>query len=167
MSGEKALADLFEKAFDTLDPQEIKKAVDEHGIDKFISRCAKRSAIIGGICGAGGLTTGLLGLPFDVWNNVIQQFRVTLGVIYHQRGICSVGFHDFMKIVGVSVGVETGASVTSTVMLLIAFQILTRLGVSNVAGAVPITGSVVRGSVNYAFISGIGAAVKAIDMNAF
>lgn len=59
----------------------------------------------------------IVGVPVDVVNNVIQQFRVALGVIYCRKGVYNVSFSELMKIVGVSIGVEVGATLTKSVMI--------------------------------------------------
>lgn len=156
------LEDLFLKIYQQLNPEDIKKSVDEKGIDKFISRCATYAAISGGVNGAGGFTTMIVGVPADVINNIVQQFRVTLGVIYYKRKVYKVAFDDFMKIVGVSVGVEVGATVTKATMIAIANQMLKLMAASTAGKAFPVLGAFIGGSVNYTYITAIGAAVKKV-----
>jgi hypothetical protein len=157
----------FKTAFASINQHEIKKGVDEMGIDKFINHCALLAATTGAATGFGGFATMLVGVPVDVINNVLQQFRVTLGVIYHKKGVYKVSFTDLMKIVGVSIGVEVGATLTKAVMLSIANKILVRLSAATAGKAIPFLGAAVGGSVNYGFIKVIGKAVKAIDMTTY
>ena len=70
-----------------------------------------------------------------------------------------------MKIVGVSLGVEMGATLTKAVMVRIAVAILVRLSGSTALKLVPLVGAVIGGSANYGFIKFIGVAVKKIDMS--
>lgn len=159
------LAQLFEGLFDNLNPEEIKESIDQNGIDKFISNSAGYAAASGVANGLGGFTTALFFLPVDVANNIIQQFRVTLGVIYHKKGVYKVSFSDFLKIVGMSLGVEVGATITKAAMLAIARQILIRLTASTAGKAIPILGALIGGSVNYGFITAIGHSLKSLDID--
>jgi len=167
MDQQTLLSQSFKKAFESINQFEIKKGVDEMGIDGFINHCAALAAATGAASGFGGFATMFIGVPVDVINNVIQQFRVTLGVIYHKKGIFKVSFSQLMKVVGVSIGVEVGATLTKAVMISIANKIIARLSVSLAGKAVPFLGAIVGGSVNYGFIKFIGKAVKQIDMNAY
>ena len=137
------------------------------GIDGFINHCAILAATTGAASGFGGFATMIVGVPFDVINNVLQQFRVTLGVIYYKKGVYKVSFAELIKIVGVSIGVEVGATLTKSVMISIANKILVRLSAATAGKAVPFLGAAIGGSVNYGFVKAIGAAVKRIDMNAY
>lgn len=161
------LAQSLEKIFESINQFEIKKKVDKMGIDGFINQCAVLAATTGAASGFGGFTTMIVGVPFDVINNVLQQFRVTLGVIYYKKGIYKVSFSELITIVGVSIGVEVGATLTKSVMISIANKIIVRLSASAAGKAVPFLGAAIGGSVNYGFVKAIGAAVKRIDMNAY
>ncbi len=165
MDKEALLVDSFKKVFENMNKEGIKESIDQHGIDKFISNCASYAAITGAASGFGGFSTMIVGVPADVVNNVVQQFRVTLGVIYHRKGVYNISFSEFMKIVGVSLGVEAGATLTKSVMISIANKILIRLSASSAGKAVPFLGAFIGGSVNYGFVKAIGIAVKKIDMD--
>lgn len=167
MNKDELLAKSFMKVFESISQYQIKKGVDDKGIDGFIAHCATLAAATGAATGFGGFTTMALGLPVDIINNVAQQFRVTLAVIYYKKGVYKVSFTELMAIIGVSLGVEMGATVTKAVMLNIANKILARLSVSAAGKAVPFLGAAVSGSVNYGFIKFIGASVKKIDMSSF
>ena len=149
----------FQKIFENMNLEEIKESVDEKGIDKFISECA----LLATTSGFGVFPTMIIGLPADVLNNVTQQFRVTLAVIYDKKGIYKISFPQLMKIVGVSLGVDIGTTLTKPIMLSIANRILTRLSVTTAIKALPSIGATIGG--NYGFIIGIVAAVKRIDMS--
>ncbi|WP_375495825.1 GUN4 domain-containing protein [uncultured Nostoc sp.] len=157
----------FQKIFESINQFEIKNKVDKMGIDGFINQCALLAGATGAASGFGGFTTMIVGVPFDVINNVLQQFRVTLGVIYYKKGVYNVSFAELIKIVGVSIGVEVGATLTKSVMISIANKIIVQLSASTAGKALPFLGSVIGGSVNYGFVKAIGAAVKRIDMNAY
>lgn len=161
------LSQSFQKIFESINQFEIKKKVDKMGIDGFINQCAILAATTGAASGFGGFTTMIVGVPFDILNNVLQQFRVTLGVIYYKKGVYKVSFAELIKIVGVSIGVEVGATLTKSVMISIANKILVRLSAAAAGKAVPFLGAAIGGSVNYGFVKAIGAAVKRIDMNAY
>lgn len=161
---DKFLVDAFKEVFESINKNGIKKGVDEKGIDGFIRHCAWLACGTGAACGFGGFGTMIVGVPVDVINNVFQQFRVTLGVIYHKKGTYNVSFEELMKIVGISVGVEVGATLTKVVMFKIAQQILVRMSVGAAGKIIPLFGAVIGGSVNYMFITGIGASVKKINM---
>lgn len=161
------LSQSFQKIFESINQFEIKNKVDKMGIDGFINQCAVLAATTGAVSGFGGFTTMIVGVPFDVLNNVLQQFRVTLGVIYHKKGVYNVSFGELITIVGVSIGVEVGATLTKSVMISIANKILVQLSTSVAGKAVPFLGAAIGGSVNYGFVRAIGAAVKRIDMSTY
>ncbi|NEO69226.1 hypothetical protein [Moorena sp. SIO3H5] len=165
MNKEELLVNSFQAVFEKINQEGIKESVDKKGIDQFISDCASLAAITGAATGFTGFTIMIVGFPADVINNVFQQFRVTLGVIYDKKGVYKVSFSEFMTIVGVSVGVEVGANLTKAVMSSIANKILIRLFASSPGKAVPFVGAFIGGSINYGFIKAIGAAVKKIDMS--
>jgi hypothetical protein len=159
------IADAFQGIFEHIQHDGIKKGVDQKGIDKFIGECAGLAAASGFASGVGGVATMVVGVPVDVINNIIQQFRVTLAVIYVRKGSYTVpSFKDFMKIVGMSVGVEVGAVATRAVLVTIAGQLLTRMTASTAAKAIPLLGGVIGAVVNYGFIKAIGASMKKIDL---
>ena len=159
------LVSAFRKMYDQLDREHIKETVDDVGIDAFISRCARYAAMSGAASGFGGFTTMIVGVPVDVVNNVFQQFRVTLAVIYSKKGFYKISFTDFMKVVGISLGVEAGATVGKSVLIAIANKILVRLSATTAWKAVPFFGAVIGGGTNYAFIRFIGTAMKGINMD--
>jgi hypothetical protein len=161
------LSQSFQKIFESINQFEIKQKVDKMGIDGFINQCAILAATTGAASGFGGFATMIVGVPFDVLNNVLQQFRVTLGVIYHKKGVYKVSFAELITIVGVSIGVEVGATLTKSVMINIANKILVQLSASTAGKAVPFLGAAIGGSVNYGFVRAIGAAVKRIDMSTY
>ena len=81
------LAESFKKVFESMDKLAVKKGVDKMGIDKYINHCALLAGETGADRGLGGGATMLVGLPVDLINNIVLQFRVTLGVIYHKKGV--------------------------------------------------------------------------------
>jgi hypothetical protein len=161
------LSQSFQKVFESINQFEIKQKVDKMGIDGFINQCALLAATTGAASGFGGFATMIVGVPFDVLNNVLQQFRVTLGIIYYKKGIYKVSFAELITIVGVSIGVEVGATLTKSVMINIANKILVQLSASTAGKAIPFLGAAIGGSVNYGFVRAIGAAVKRIDMSTY
>jgi hypothetical protein len=159
------LAESFHQVFESIKQHKIKEGVDEMGIDAFIKHCARLAGGTGAACGFGGFMTMAVGVPVDVFNNVFQQFRVTLAIIYHKTGRYSISFEDFMKIVGLSLGVEVGATLTKAVMLAIARQIIVRMSASTAGKAVPFLGAFIGAGVNYWFVKGIGASVMQLNLS--
>src|SRR6201992_4109655 len=106
----------FHKIFNHIDQLGIKQGVDRMGIDGFITHCARLAAGTGVISGGGGALTMTIGLPFDLLNMITQQFRVTLGIIYHNRGSYKIDFDEFMTIVATSLQVEAGGAITKNMM---------------------------------------------------
>lgn len=157
------LLDQLESVFHNIDKYKVKEGVDQLGIQKFIEQCARLAAATGAATGAWG-PLSLLGLPVDIINNVVQQFRVTLAIIYDKTGKYKVGWEQFIKIVAVSVGVEAGVTVTKYMLLQIAKQIVTRLAAGGAGRLIPLVGAVVVGGVNYGFIKSIGSALQQIDL---
>ena len=99
-----------------IDNYKVKGLVDEKGIDALIKQSAQYAATSGAIMGALG-PIALLGLPVDIINNITQQFRVTLGVIYDKTGKFKPDFNSFMRIVAISLGIEAGATITKMVLI--------------------------------------------------
>jgi hypothetical protein len=150
----------FRRVYDSINRHGIKKGVDEMGIDGFIEHCARLAAGTGAITGLGGAVTMIVGIPADLLNNVTQQFRVTLAVIYDQRGDYHMGFEEFMSVVAVSIGVETGAVMTRTLLTRVAEKLLIRMGEKAAGRMIPFAGALVGGVTNYLFIKGIGKTLK-------
>jgi hypothetical protein len=150
----------FRKVFDSINRHGIKRGVDKMGLDGFIEHCARLAAGTGAITGLGGPVTMIVGMPADMLNNVTQQFRVTLAVIYHKRGHYQIGFEEFMSVIAVSIGVEAGASLTKAALVRVAEKLLIRMGEKAAGRMIPVAGALVGGLTNYLFIKGIGKAVK-------
>lgn len=161
------LSDALHKIYTHIDHDTIKKGVDAKGIDKFITECASLAAVTGVVTGLGGAFTAVVGVPVDIINNVTQQFRVTLAIVYSRRGHYEqLSFDDFMKIVAISLGVEIGAILTRQMLLNITTAILAKMTIANTARIVPVFASVIGGSVNFFFIKGMAEAVRRIDLDA-
>ncbi|MBN8823182.1 MULTISPECIES: hypothetical protein [unclassified Spirosoma] len=154
----------FEHFYDKLDDLNIREKVDKDGIDSFINECAIVAGAVGGATGLGGIVTTVVGIPVEITNNVFQQFRVTLAVIYHKTGQYKPSFPEFMKIVGMSIGVEVGATVTKAVLVAIANSLLTRMAAKTALRAIPILGAAVGATTNYLFILGIGKSLKGLNL---
>lgn len=160
------LAQSFQKVFENVNQFEIKNKVDKIGIDKFIKQCATLAATTGAASGFGGFTTSIVGVPFDLLNNVLQLFRVTLGVIYYKKGVYKVSFLELIKIIGAAIGVEVGTILTRVILLAIAKNILVRMSASVAGKSVPFLGAAIGGFANYQYIRDMGESVKRIDMSA-
>ncbi|MEG4499615.1 hypothetical protein QUB05_02785 [Microcoleus sp. F10-C6] len=160
------LAQSFQNIFEKINQFDIKNKVDKIGIDAFIKQCATLAATTGAASGFGGFTTSIVGVPFDLLNNVLQLFRVTLGVIYYKKGVYKVSFLELIKIIGAAIGVEVGNILTRAILLAIAKSILVRMSASLAGKSVPFLGAAIGGLANYQYISGMGESVKRIDMSA-
>ena len=154
----------FRKIFDSINQHGIKKGVDRMGVDGFIEHCARLAASTGAITGMGGAVTMIVGLPADLFNNLAQQFRVTLGIIYARRGNYTVSFEELMSVVGVSLGLEAGLLLTREILEKVAERLLLRMGAKAGGRLIPVIGAVVGGTTNYLFIKGVGASVKRIPL---
>jgi hypothetical protein len=166
-----AMLRTLEWAHKNLDELKVKEQVDKKGIDGFINYCAGLAAATGAAAGIGGGITLVLGVPADVANTIAQQFRVTLGVIYHRTGRYSLSFEEFIKIVAVSLGVEIG---TQGVLLgvnyiakQVATEIVKRLTAQTAGRIIPVVGAVVGGGMNFAFIKALGKTLLALDDKIF
>ena len=150
----------FRRIFERVDKAAVKRGVDEMGLKAFITHSARLAATTGVISGFGGVATMVVGVPADMLNCLTQQFRVTLAVIYAKTGDYEITFEDFMAIVAISIGVETGAMITKSVLTRIAERLLVRLSERTAARVIPILGAAIGGATNYLFIKGIGATLK-------
>ncbi len=150
----------FKQIFDHIDQVNIKKGVDEMGLEKFIDKCAYLAAGSGVISGSGGLLTMVVGVPLDFVNLVTQQFRVTMAIMYHHRGSFRVGFDEFMKLVATSLKVDAKVTLTKTMMEGVAEKLLLLLGTRTAERMVPVVGAVIGGTTNYMFIKRMARSVK-------
>ena len=164
MGFERELVEKMRDMYEGLHHEHIKEAVDKKGIHKFIQECSLAAGATGAVAGLGGPITMVVGVPMNIINTVVQQFRVTMGVIYFKRGVVTPAFDDFMKIVGLSVGIEVGVTAGTNLLLAIAGQILARLGANAAGMVVPIFGAAIGGGANYLFIRAIGKTLLNLDM---
>lgn len=139
-----------------LDKKGIKERLDRIGINSYINECAGLAAATGVASGLGGGATLALGIPADMANIILQQFKVTLAVIYAKTKSYKVKFKEFMRIVGISLGVEILFNLTSK----IAQEIAKRLLVRGAGRLIPLVGGVIGGGINFAFIKSIGKTLK-------
>ena len=154
----------FRRVYKSINQYGIKKGVDEMGIDAFIEHCARLAAGTGAVTGLGGAATFLVGIPADMVNCLTQQFRVTLGIVYHRRGTYNIAFDEFMSIVAVSVGVEAGMMMTRSVLEHIAERLFARMGARAGGRLIPLMGAVIDGTTNYFFLKGVGRSVKKLPL---
>jgi hypothetical protein len=154
----------FRKVFDSINQHGIQNGVDRMGLDAYIEHCARLAASTGAISGMGGAVTVIVGIPADLFNNLAQQFRVTLGIIYARRGKYTVSFEELMSVVGVSLGLEAGLLLTREILENLAERLLLRMGAKAGGRLVPVIGAVVGGTTNYLFIKSVGASVKRLPL---
>ena len=150
----------FQQIFNHVDQLNIKKGVDKLGLDKFIEQCAYLAAGSGVISGSGGLLTMVVGIPFDFVNLITQQFRVTMAIMYHDRGTYELDFAEFMTLVATSLRVEASVAITKTMMEGIAEKLLMLLGTRTAERMIPIVGAAIGGTTNYLFIKRMAYSVK-------
>jgi len=150
----------FQQIFNHVDQLNIKKGVDKLGLDKFIEQCAYLAAGSGVISGSGGLLTMVVGIPFDFVNLITQQFRVTMAIMYHDRGTYELDFAEFMTLVATSLRVEASVALTKTMMEGIAEKLLMLLGTRTAERMIPIVGAAIGGTTNYLFIKRMAYSVK-------
>src|SRR3984885_4069087 len=150
----------FKQIFEHINQLNIKKGVDKMGLDKFIEQCAWLAAGSGVVSGSGGMLTLAAGIPFDFANLLTQQFRVTMAVMYHNRGCYQISFEEFISLVAASLKVEAGVAISKTLMEGIAEKMLMMLGTRTAERLVPIVGGVIGGGTNYIFIKRMAKSVK-------
>ncbi|WP_374948945.1 hypothetical protein [Mucilaginibacter sp.] len=152
--------DGFRQIFDHIDQLSIKKGVDKMGIDRFINQCAYLAAGSGAIAGTGGIITMVVGMPVDFVNLITQQFRVTMAIMYYNKGNYQIGFDEFMGLVATSFKVEAGVAMSKTMMEGIAEKLLLAFGVRTAERLVPVIGAVIGGTANYMFVKRMAEKVK-------
>jgi hypothetical protein len=155
----------FKKIFDSINLSGIKKSVDKRGIEGYINHCARLAAGTGAIGGTGGAITMLASLPIDVVNNITQQFRVTLGIIYYNRGTYQLTYDEFMAIVATSMKVEAGIAITKTMLEELAEKLLLKMGSKAAGRLIPVVGAIIGGTANYLFIKGVAKAVQQMELS--
>ncbi|HEY8783584.1 MAG TPA: hypothetical protein VIM16_18300 [Mucilaginibacter sp.] len=154
----------LKQLFDHINQLNIKKGVDKMGLDKFIEQCAYLAAGSGIVSGSGGMFTMIAGIPFDFANLVTQQFRVTMAIMYYNRGSYEIGFEEFMSLVATSLKVEAGVTLSKTMMEGIAEKLLKLLGTRTAERLVPIVGAAIGGATNYIFIKKMAESVKKMPL---
>lgn len=152
--------DTFKKIFTNIDQFGVRQGVDKLGLDKFIEQCARMAATSGVISGGGGALTMAIGIPLDMLNMIVQQFRVTLGIIYHNRGTYNIGFDEFVSILAGVFQVEAGVTITKTIMERMAERTIMRLGTRTAGRLIPLVGAVIGGTANYMFIKRVADLIK-------
>lgn len=157
---EKLAHEGFKQIFDRIDQFNIKKGVDKMGVDKFINQCAYIAAGSGVISGSGGVLTMVVGMPVDVVNLITQQFRVTMAIMYYNKGSYKIGFEEFMTLVATSLKVEAGVAITKSMMEGIAEKVILGLGAGTAERMVPVVGALIGGTANYLFIKRMAKSVK-------
>ena len=154
----------FKQIFDRINQLNIKNGVDKLGLDKFIEQCAYLAAGSGVISGTGGMLTMVVGVPLDFVNLLTQQFRVTMAIMYYNKGSYQIDFEEFMSMIATSLKVEAGVTLTKTMMEGIAEKLLMVLGTRTAERLVPVVGAVIGGTANYMFIKRMAISVKKMPM---
>jgi len=142
----------FKTLFNHIDQLTIKHEVDDLGIDRFINKCALLAAGSGAASGAGGLATMLVGAPLDMLNLVVQQFRVTMAIRYHNTGEYKVNFIECFRMVAASLKVDAGVTITKNIMEEVAAKLMLVFGSRAAERLLPVVGAVIGGTANYMFI---------------
>jgi hypothetical protein len=142
----------FKKLFNHIDQLTIKQGVDEMGIDKFVNHCALLAAGSGAASGAGGFATLLVGAPLDMLNLIMQQFRVTMAIRYHNTGEYKINFVDCFRMVASSLKVDAGVTITKNIMEEVVAKLMLIFGSRAAERLLPVVGAVIGGTANYLFI---------------
>jgi hypothetical protein len=150
----------FKQIFSHINQLNIKRGVDKMGLDKFIDQCAYLAAGSGVLSGSGGMFTLIAGIPFDFANLITQQFRITMAVMYYNRGSYQIDFDEFMSLVATSLRVEAGVALSKTMMEAIAEKLLIVFGTRAAERMIPIVGAAIGGTTNYIFIKRMADSVK-------
>ncbi|MHB8205788.1 hypothetical protein [Mucilaginibacter sp.] len=156
--------DGFHQIFNHIDQFKIKEGVDKLGLEKFIDQCAYLAAGSGVICGSGGVFTMVIGMPLDFMNLVTQQFRVTMAIMYRNRGTYQIGFNEFMALVATSLKVEASVAITKTMMEGVAEKMLMIFGTRTAELLIPVVGAAIGGTTNYIFIKRMAKMVKRMQL---
>jgi hypothetical protein len=156
--------DGFKQIFDHIDQLNIKKGVDRLGLEKFIEQCAYLAAGSGVISGSGGIYTMVIGMPVDFINLITQQFRITMAIMYYNKGTYELDFNDFMALIATSLKVEASVALTKTMMEGIAEKMLLLLGTRTAERMVPVIGAAIGGTANYLFIKRMARMVKKMQL---
>ena len=156
--------DGFHQIFNHIDQFKIKEGVDRLGLDKFIDQCAYLAAGSGVISGSGGLFTMVIGIPLDFMNLITQQFRVTMAIMYSNRGTYNIGFNEFMGLVAASLKVEASVAITKTMMESVAEKMLLIFGTRTAERLIPVVGAAIGGTTNYLFIRRMAKMVKKMQL---
>jgi hypothetical protein len=156
--------DGFHQIFNHIDQLKIKEGVDRLGLDKFIDQCSYLAAGSGVISGSGGLFTMVIGIPLDFMNLITQQFRVTMAIMYSNRGTYNIGFNEFMSLVAASLKVEASVAITKTMMESVAEKMLLIFGTRTAERLIPVVGAAISGTTNYLFIKRMAKMVKKMQL---
>jgi len=156
--------DGFKQIFDHIDQLNIKKGVDRLGLEKFIEQCAYLAAGSGVISGSGGIFTMVIGMPIDFINLITQQFRITMAIMYYNKGTYELDFNDFMTLIATSLKVEASVALTKTMMEGVAEKMLLLLGTRTAERMVPVIGAAIGGTANYLFIKRMARMVKKMQL---
>jgi hypothetical protein len=154
----------FEHIFKHIDQLNVKKGVDKLGLDKFIEQCAYLAAGSGIISGSGGMFTAIVGMPIDFINLVTQQFRVTMAIMYYNKGTYEIGFDEFISLIATSLKVDAGITITKTMMEGIAEKMLLLFGTRTAERLIPIVGAAIGGTTNYLFIKRMAYMIKKMQV---
>jgi hypothetical protein len=104
-----------------------------------------------------------IGIPFDFINMLTQQIRVTLGIMYYNRGTYHITFDEFVSIMAAAMQVEAGIVITKNILERGSERILLRLGSKTAARLIPVVGAVISGTTNYLFIKRMAESVKRLQ----
>jgi hypothetical protein len=91
---------------------------------------------------------------------VTQQIRVTLGIIYHNRGTCRIGFDEFLSIMAAALQVEAGIAITKNILERSAERVLVRFGSKTATRLIPVVSAIISGTTNYIFIKRMAESIK-------
>jgi len=146
--------------FEKINQLQIKKGVDQLGLDAFIHQCAILAAGSGVVTGVGGAGSMLIGIPLDMINVITQQFRVTLAFRYSHTGDSKIRFEEFLTFLSEAIKSDTGVSVTKTAIEEVTQRLMVNMGAKTTKRLVPILGALIGGSANYLYIKRVADSLK-------
>jgi hypothetical protein len=104
-----------------------------------------------------------IGIPFDILNLLTQQFRVSLAILYYNRGNYDITFEEFMAFLTTALQVDAGVAVTKAIMERSAEKMMVRMGSKTAGRLIPIVGALIGGSTNYLVIKRLADSLKRVQ----
>jgi hypothetical protein len=160
----RAFDDAFHRAWANVDTSKIDAYVDEHGIEAFIERCARKCAGSGAAANVGGLAVSAGLFVPDAVYMFVQQVKITHAVVYHLRGEKHLELRELFRVMAKGMGVRMVGNRTAESVAELAAKLTARLmarsgarlSFAQMAKLVPIAGGIVGGGMNYLLVRKFG-----------